>query len=55
MKGAIVGAYNCCFQKRSLFLYKCKSNVQGYILRKSHWCELIDDFAEIADILKENV
>jgi hypothetical protein len=54
-KGAIVGAYNCCFERRSLFLYKCKSNVQGYILRKEYWNELLDDFSEIADILKETV
>ena len=55
MKGTIVGAYNCCFEKRSLFLYKCKSDVTGYILRKSAWNDLIEDYSEIADILKENV
>lgn len=54
-KGAIVGAYNCCFEKPSLFLYKCKSDVRGYFLRKQSWRDIIEDFSEIADILKENV
>lgn len=54
-KGTIVGAYNCCFEKPSLFLYKCKSDVQGYILRKQSWSDIIEDYSEIADILKENV
>ena len=54
-KGTIVGAYNCCFEKPSLFLYKCKSDVQGYILRKQYWSDIIEDYSEIADILKENV
>ena len=54
-KGAIVGAYNCCFEKPSLFLYKCKSDVKGYFLRKQSWRDIIEDFSEIADILKANV
>lgn len=54
-KGTVVGAYNCCYEKRNLFIYKCKTSVHGYILRKQSWCDLIEDFNEIADILKKNV
>ena len=54
-KGAVVGAYNCCFEKRSLFLYKCKTDVRGYILRKESWGEILEENGEIADILKESV
>lgn len=30
----IIGAYNCSVNKKTLFVYKCKTDVQGYMLRK---------------------
>ena len=54
-KGSILGAYNCSFNKRTMFLYKCHTKVEGYMLRKENWFEIMEEYEEIADILKENV
>lgn len=54
-KGSILGAYNCMCEKQNRFLYKCHSQIEGYMLRKRAWVELTQDFEEIADILKENM
>ena len=54
-KGSIIGAFNCMTEKRNQFIYKCRSSIEGYMLRKTAWFEIKEDFAEIADILLDNV
>lgn len=33
----IIGGFNCSNNKPTLFLYKCKTNVSGFMLRKPVW------------------
>lgn len=33
----IIGAYNCTFNKKTIFVYKSVSDVSGYMLRKQPW------------------
>lgn len=54
-QGIIVGAYNCAFNKRTMFLYKAKTLIEGFMLRKEHWLDILDEYTEVATILKENV
>ena len=54
-KGTILGAYNCTYNKKTMYLYKCKSDVEGFMLKKRAWGDIVEDYGEIADILKENV
>lgn len=54
-KGSIIGAFNCMTEKRNLFIYRCRSSIEGYMLRKSAWFQIKKNFAEIADILLNNV
>ena len=30
----VVGAYNCSFNKRSMFIFRCKTECKGYFIRK---------------------
>jgi len=43
----VIGAYNCCFNKRASFIYRCKSDCSGYSIRKSVWMEILDSEEEI--------
>ena len=54
-QGIIVGAYNCAFNKRTMFLYKAKTMIEGHMLRKDKWVEILEEYTEVASILKENV
>lgn len=38
----VTGAYNCTFNERSLFVYRCKTNCKGYYIRKNVWKQLLD-------------
>lgn len=40
--GAKVFTYNCTFNERSLFVYRCKTNCKGYYIRKNVWKQLLD-------------
>jgi zinc protease len=31
----VIGAYNCTFSERSLFVYRCRTDCQGYYIRKN--------------------
>ena len=37
---AVLGAYGCSFNKRSLFVYKVFSDASGYSIRKANWVKL---------------
>lgn len=45
----IIGAYNCAFNKKTLFLYKCKTDVYGLQIRKDEWQMLMADFGPISE------
>lgn len=51
----VIGAYNCIFDKKTLFLYKCCNKVNGYFIRKKYWRILEENYPQIADEVKENV
>lgn len=51
----IIGAYNCTFNKKSLFVYKSKTEVSGLMLRKEPWQDLMSDHGEISEFFKENI
>lgn len=51
----LVGAYNCTYNKRTMFLYRCRSECKGYFIRKENWLEAISLNKEIGDYIKENV
>ena len=44
----MIGAYNCTFNKRAIFLYKCKSDCSGQFIRKEHWKDLMESFEVIS-------
>ena len=54
-KGTILGAYNCFENKQTLFLYRCYTRVQGFMLRKYVWLDLVEEIPEIGIELKENI
>ena len=51
----VIGAYNCIFDKKTLFLYKCFQRVQGYFIRKKYWRILEENYPKIVEQVKENV
>jgi len=51
----VVGAYNCTFNIRSVFCYRCNSECEGYSIRKSHWLKIMNEYPEIAVVIKSNV
>ena len=51
----VVGAYNCCFNKRSMFIYRCKSECIGYFIRKQNWMDIISEEPAIEGYIKANV
>jgi hypothetical protein len=56
-KGGVVGAYNCTFDKKTIFIYKCKSEFSGYTIRKLNWLRIMknDDYHFITEVVKNNV
>jgi hypothetical protein len=51
----VIGAYNCTFNERSLFVYRCRTNCKGYYIRKNVWKQLIDSYPSIRDILQKQI
>ena len=51
----VVGAYNCSFNKRSMFIYKCQTECIGYFIRKQNWVEICAEDKYIDTYIKENV
>ena len=51
----IFGGYNCTFNTRSIFIYRCKTDCEGYFIRKDRWLELIGMDPDIESILKNNI
>ena len=51
----VIGAYNCTFNIRSVFCYRCHSDCEGYSIRKSNWLNILNMYPEIAYVIKSNV
>jgi hypothetical protein len=48
----VIGIYNCTFDERALFIYQCKTECTGYFLRKRNWRDLLNEYSNIASVLK---
>lgn len=46
-KNLVIGAYNCIFDERSMFIVLCKTECSGYFIRKHKWKEVLKDFESI--------
>ena len=51
----VIGAYNCCFNTRAAFIYRCKSDCSGYSIRKSEWKNILSEEPEIQHVIERNV
>lgn len=51
----VVGAYGITFNKRASFLYACKTDVEGFFIRKIKWLETIEQAPLIEKVFKKNV
>lgn len=51
----VIGGYNCTFNKKAIFVYKCRTECEGYTIRKKCWLEILETYEVIADYVKENV
>ena len=56
-KRNVIGAFNCTFNKKTLFMYKVSKKIEAYTIRKQKWLEHInnDEFKDIVQTLKSNV
>lgn len=52
---ALIGAFNCTFNKKTSFVYKSKSDVSGYMIRKEPWQSLMSDHGQISEFFTENI
>ena len=51
----LIGGYNCTFNKKTLFVYKSKTDVSGYMLRKQVWLELMNEYGIISEYFRQNI
>lgn len=51
----VIGGYNCTFNKKAIFVYKCRTECEGYTIRKKCWLEILETYEVIADYVKDNV
>jgi hypothetical protein len=52
----IIGAYCCSFNKRAIFVYRCKTDCFGNFIRKEFWKEALDtEDGEFKHYLMNNV
>lgn len=56
-KRNVIGAYNCTFNQKTMFIYKVSATVSAYTIRKEQWLHHIEnaDYREITDTMKKNV
>lgn len=56
-KRNVIGAFNCTFNKKTMFIYKASSDLNAYTIRKRDWVDHIEnpDFKDIVTNLKSNV
>lgn len=46
------GGYNCIFNKKSLFIYKCLHFIEGFACRRAKWMMMEDKFPEMMNDFK---
>ena len=51
----ILGAYNTCFEKKSLFIYKCNFEITGFAIRKNAWLDIEDSFEFMTQEFKRHI
>jgi hypothetical protein len=44
-----IGAFGCCFDKRSNYIYKTLNKCEGYSIRKLNWKKIVSTHPEIGD------
>ena len=49
----LIGAFEACFDRRCLFIYKTFTECKGYSIRKKHWKALEVDHKELYNALKK--
>jgi hypothetical protein len=56
-KGTVVGAFNCTFNKKTMFIYKAPTLFRGYTIRKLNWLKILmnEDYHNLAAVIKKNV
>ena len=53
--GTTFGGINCCFLKRSMFIYKCKQPMTCYAMRRYRWMQLVVEFPEMTRSIKKHI
>lgn len=51
----VIGAFNICFKKRQIFVYKTKTECSGYFVRKKNWHDIMEQFPDFFGIIKRKV
>jgi hypothetical protein len=51
----VIGAYNVTFNKRAVFVYRCKQDCSGYFIRRENWKDCLEIDPYIEETIKSNV
>ena len=56
-RGGVVGAFNCTYDRKTIFIYKCKTEFKGLTIRKIKWLSILknDDYHPISNVVRQNV
>ena len=52
-----MGAFNCTFNKKTLYSYAVKQDLTAFVIRKHDWRDLIQnkEWSDLTDQLKLNI
>ena len=53
--GTAIGAFNCVFFQKSMFIYKCKDEIEGYSIRRQRWLEVEEMYPNMIRELKVKI
>lgn len=51
----VVGGFNCTFYQRSNYIWKCKTDCEGWFLFKQEWINLLEQGEDIGKMLKKQI
>lgn len=51
----MIGAYNLCYKRRALFVWKTTTRCYGYSVRRHKWFLLFQDHEIITNLLKKRI
>lgn len=54
-KAIVIADHGCTFNHKSNFIYKTKTDCEGFAIRKNHWMNILDQSADIAEQLKAKI